>query len=38
MYGFIRLSCWVFLITSPAIFVDSMTCDGVIIDYVIDMN
>jgi hypothetical protein len=38
MYSSIHVSYWLFLITWPVIIFDSMTCDGVIIDNVINMT
>jgi hypothetical protein len=38
MYCLICVSYWLFWITWPLIILDSMTCDEVIIDHVLDMT
>ena len=38
IYCIIRVSYWLYWITWPTIIFDSMICDGIIIDYVIDMT
>jgi hypothetical protein len=38
MYCLIHVSYWIFWIMWPAIIFDSMTCDGVMIDHVIDID